>query len=486
MPGAARMLDVLHVRTERETIRRQLLVHPGEPLDTLRALESIHRLKRQPYLTGVSLELQSCADSAGVSTVEMRVVTKDSWSTQPTIKVRSSRSAIVGVEERNILGTGRSVKTYVRSDHGRLGLGAAYSDPWVFDSPLAATLSRNFYRDGEDWRVALGSRQRSVFDTWNSELTVSESKRISLTAPVDSLRRSKANFLVSHLWLSSPTGATSILSGVEGEYTRLSVANTTDVVGPTSVYRKFVGVDLGLSHRSALYQSVDWYLPGGASTDFPVGFEGEGIVGAGRDLASQSPALHVDVWGGRIWTPRPDLLVAADLWQYGFVEDGSWQAGTTRAALSLFKPARRGLWTSTVDIEQLTDPDPDVGALSSMDFTVGAIPRQSRLAERAVAMSLERSLHLFGVTHSYVLDGALFGAASSRWDPAPPNSERVSLAVLGGGFRLTPTHLGRMSLRLDAGYPVAASSFLPRRPFVRLTLVPWIEAGRVRLGLEQR
>src|SRR6267142_1548846 len=50
MPGPAGALEVLHVRTAEATIRRQFLVHQGEPFDTLRTIESMHRLKRQSYL----------------------------------------------------------------------------------------------------------------------------------------------------------------------------------------------------------------------------------------------------------------------------------------------------------------------------------------------------------------------------------------------------------------------------------------------------
>lgn len=480
MPGPAGALGALHVRTGKETIRRQLLLRVGEPLDTLRALESVHRLRRQPYLAEASLELEECSDTSGASgTLTVRVKTRDSWSTRPTVKIRSSSIATVGLEERNVLGTGRSIKTYLRSDAGRTGVGVAYTDPWVFNSAYSATLSRNFYRDGQDWRIALGTRQRSIFDEWNSELSVSRSQRMSLSAP-DSLRRSAASVMFSRLWRASPTSATSVLAGVEAERTQLSVSSNAAIVGPPSVNRRFVGVDLGIARRSALYQVVDWYLPGRALTDLPLGFEGEGVVGIGRDLVARSRALHLDLWGGRIWMPRRDLFAVGDIWVSGFVNRGAWSAGSRRGTLSLFKEAARGMWTARLAGEQLTDPDPDVRALANIDPTVRALSPRSRLAESALSASLERSVHLFGLTRGYMVDGALFGALSSRRDPAAMTNGRVSLAVIGAGFRLAPTRLGRASVRLDVGVPVAASSGISRRLFIGFTLSPWIEAGRSR------
>lgn len=483
MPGAAGALGALHVRTTAVTIRRQFLLRQGEPFDTLRAIESIHRLKRQPYLADVSLEIKECADASGANpTVELHLTTRDSWSTRPSIKVRSSSAATIGLEERNVFGTGRSIKTYISSDAGRTGAGIAYSDPWVFNSPLSATVSRNIYRDGHDWRASFGTRERSVFDAWNATASLVRSERISL-ATLDSLRRVNGSFLLSRRLFASPTGATSLLAGFEGERTELSVSRDAPIVGPAAVRRTFAGVDVGLAHRSALYQTVDWYLPRGAVADLPLGFEADGVVGLGKDYASRKPAIHVDFWGGRIWMPVPDLLITSDVWVSGYARGGAWDAGGNRGALSLFKRAPRGMWTVRVAGEQLTDPDPDVRALATTDLTLRAIPQRSRLAESAVAGSLERSAHLVGLTRGYVVDGALFGAVSSRWDPAAKSTDRISIAALGVGLRLAPTRLGSASIRFDLGYPIAASSgVVRRRPFFGVTLSPWIEAGRSRTG----
>jgi hypothetical protein len=371
------------------------------------------------------------------------------------------------------------MKTYLSSDAGRTGVGIAYSDPWVFNSPLSAGVSRNIYRDGNDWRASLGTRERSVFDAWNANASFVRSDRVSRTT-LDSLRRTAGSFLVSRRLFASPTGATSLLAGFEGEKTELSVARDAPIVGPSAVRRNFAGVDLGLAHRSALYQTVDWYLPRGAIADLPLGFEAEGVVGFGKDFAASARAIHVDLWGGRMWLPAPDLLVTTDVWFSGYSRKGTWDAGTSRGALSLFKRAPRGMWTLRLAGEQLTDPDPDVRALATTDLTLRALPQRSRLAESAVSGSLERSAHLFGLTKGYMVDGALFGAVSSRWDPAATNTDRISIAALGVGLRLAPARLGSASIRFDVGYPIAASGVVRRRPFFGVTLSPWIESGRSR------
>jgi hypothetical protein len=483
MPGPAGALDVLHVRTGKDIIRRQLLINPGEPLDTLRLRESVHRLRRQGYISDVALDLQQCSDSTGgAPTVRVVVLTRDSWSTAPLIRVRSSSATAIGIEERNVMGTGRSLRAYVRSDAGRTGVGLAYVDPWLFDSPISGALSRNVFRDGRDWRVGIGTRQRSVFDEWRGDLTLFDSRRRSLTSP-DTLHRSAQVFTLSHVMRSSPTGATSLLSGFERERTRLAVFSDIPVVGPRRVNRDFVGLDLGLARYSAHYEQVDWYLPGARAADLPRGFEGEGSIGLGRDFVSDTPMMHADLWAGRFWFPRRDLFAITDIWMSGYLNRDAWSGATRRAAVSVYKQAAAGMWIARVGAEQLTNPDPDVRTLESIDPTVAAIPSSRRLAESAVAISLERSAHLFGVTRGYVLDGALFTAASSRWDPASASDTTMSVGIVGAGLRLNPRRLGGAGVRLDVGYPVLRSSAVKQRIFVGVSLSPWIEVGRGRQGL---
>jgi hypothetical protein len=188
-----------------------------------------------------------------------------------------------------------------------------------------------------------------------------------------------------------------------------------------------------------------------------------------------------------MWMPAHDLLVTSDVWISGYARGGAWDAGSNRGALSLFKRAPRGMWTLRIAGEQLRHPDPDVRALATTDLTLRALPQTCRLAQSALAASFERSAHLFAATRGYVVDGALFGAVSYRWDPAAPGTDRISIAAPGVGLRLTPTRLGNASIRFDLGYPIAASGgVVRRRPFFGVTLSPWIEAGRSRSAGEVR
>jgi hypothetical protein len=482
LPGAPAGFDNLHVRTREQTIRRQLQFAEGDAIDTLRVAESLRRLRRLRYLTAVRIVATTCP---GRDAVDLTVLTRDSWSTEPSVKVRGSGSAVVGVEERNVLGTGRDARVYLRSDGAQLGFGMAYTDPWVAGTNVAASIARNAYRDGGDWSGSVGLRENSVFDRWRADVTASRSARESPAITGDTVRRESAVVLVGRRVSRARSSATSILGGVEYGEARIVAGRGASIVGPSAVRREFVGVDVGVARRSASYATASWYLPGGEPTELPAKLEGEAVLGAGRDLAFGRPALHADAWVGRFWMPGDRALLSADAWASGYRLGSQWSAGSVRLALGADAPAARGRWTARLAAEKLSDPDPDIRALASADPTVSALPRRARLAESAVAGSIERGLDVRLLTRGYMFGIGGFGAASMRWDPAA-GGEQAALFALGGGIRLTPTRPGLARIGLDIGFPVLRSAGIPNRPFIALTVTPWLESSRMRDGRRQR
>ncbi|HMG97056.1 MAG TPA: hypothetical protein VK565_12195, partial [Gemmatimonadaceae bacterium] len=56
-----------------------------------------------------------------------------------------------------------------------------------------------------------------------------------------------------------------------------------------------------------------------------------------------------------------------DLWASGYSGASDWHSASIRAAVSAAHAAFNGLWELTLAAEQLTDPDPDVRALTIFD-----------------------------------------------------------------------------------------------------------------------
>ena len=478
-PGPARVLNAIHVRTHERTIQRQLLFAAGDRVDTLRVAESLRRLRQQRYLLDVELEARSCTAS---DSIDLTVSTRDDWSTKAQLNVKSSTSALIGFEERNLFGTGRQASVRLETDDARLGIVSSLVDPWVLGSDYEARLRVAAFHNGNEYSIGLRNHQRSVFDPWSAELAVFQSTREGISEPDEMFRRQSGTILVGRRLWSSERRVVSLLGGAEAERADLFASPSSFVLGPAAMRRSYAAVDAGAAVRSASYDTLTWMLPGGRIVDVPHGIEGEAIVGFGPDFLSGMGVLHVDLWTGRIWRPGKRTLVVGDLWGSGYLGDERIDAATMRLGLNMFRYAPRGLWKGQVGLERLFNPDPDLRGMASIDPTIAVIPRDSRLAQTGAFASLERSAHIVRVTRSWVLDAAAFGASSVRWDAVAMEPEILSTTVLGGGLRLTSTKTGRGTFRLDAGYPVLGSASLDRRPYVALSIVPWFGELRQRDG----
>jgi hypothetical protein len=288
---------------------------------------------------------------------------------------------------------------------------------------------------------------------------------------------------------------TSLQAGLEYERSGLVAGPATLRVGSERVRREVGAVDVGLRRRSLAFDTLTWLLPGDALVDVPLAGEFDAVLGLGRQTVAATPLAHLDLWAGRMWRPGAASLLVTDLWGSGYRTPGRLSAGTLRGSIAYYRAAPRGLWSARLGAEWLLDPDPDLRAMITADPTAGALPPHGRLAEAVVALSVERGVRLRPLSRSWALDGAAFGAVSSRWDPAVSRSpagvpaigsdgelERLDLGVVGVGLRLTPTRLGRATARLDLGYPLLRSPGVRARPFVALGISPWLEQGRHRDG----
>jgi hypothetical protein len=484
--------EKIHVRTRPEVIRREVLFAPGDTVDTLSVAESLRRLRRLSFLQYARVEARRCPMQSGELLV-LTVVTRDSWTTRPNIRA-SSTSPRIGLSERNLLGTGRTVGIDLASRNGSLGAGVSASDAFGFGSGMTMRGQFDQYSDGSARTLLLARRQATLTDKWRGELDLYDQRYEPQGALSDNFERTGAE-LLGGLRLTPRRGAHAlyVLAGAETEYTSLVAAQNADVVGPMRIDRHFTGPQLGVAMVSAFYDTLTWLLPGSAVVDVPRTVEGEILIGMGkgsvfaRDTAGPTEISHAnfmthyDGWLGREWLPTRRSRIVADLWASGYTRAAQWQSSRTRAAISAEHAASKGVWRLSIAGEQLKDPDPDVRALGIYDRALAFVPRRVRFAESAVSISLERTRHLksFG---SQELDASIFGAVSRRWDPASNAnaSEGFMVGVAGLGLALVPRHPGAGTVRLDYGFPVTATPGFKRSPRFSITILPWLEASRHR------
>ena len=500
-PGPARVLERLHVRTRDKTVRRQLLIAPGDTVDTLAVAESLRRLRALPYLADAMVRAVTC----GSRPTDLTVVTRDEWSTRPSVQVRSASSAFE-LTERNLFGSGREATLGIHSALGRTGVGVALRDPWFLGGPFAVELARYAYRDGSELVASVARRDRSILDPWGFEAQFDRSVRASVGDGTDgassalateAFRRTSLTALASRRLSISESAVLSAQAGAEYRRAELTAAFDVPLVGPGTVRRDLVALDVGLRRRSVAFDTVTWLLPGNGLVDVPLSLEADALIGSGYDRATGAPATHVDVWIGKIFVPASRSLLTADLWMSGYELPSHWSGGSLRGSIAYFRPAPRGLWSMRLAAERLFDPDPDVRALATADQATPAFSDVGRFAEGAASFSIERSVRLLGLSRSWALDGASFGAWSTRWDAATRRvmtpggglvsapeiegaGEYSSAGVLGLGLRLAPRKAGRATARLDLGFPVVRMGDLPRRPYISLGISPSLNQGRRR------
>jgi hypothetical protein len=505
LPGPAAPLTAIHVRTRAAAVRRELLFTAGDTIDTLRVAESLRRLRRLRFLTEADVRATSCGGP-----VSLTVVTRDGWSTKPNVQVGGS-SAAFSLRERNLLGTGRQAEVSLRSDRGRIGFGASLRDPAALGDRATLSLGGRRYTDGSEWSVALARREQSVLDPWGVEAYFDRSTRtpvadvaaasaagvptaVALALPRVDFRRARGGALAERLVHASGIAALALQAGLAYERAGLVASPTAPLVGANGIRRQVVAAEAGVRRRSVAFDTLTWLLPGGAIVDVPRALEFDALLGVGRELAGGTPIAHLDVWGGRMWRPTPGSMLVGDLWASGFRTPQRVSVGVLRGSVAYDRAARRGVWSARLGAEWLREPDPDLSAMVTSDPTAAALSPDKRLAEAVVALSVERAVRLRPLTRSWSLDAAASGGLSTRWDPAvaspypglrlshPESAERLDLAVVGVGLRLMPTRAGRAAARLDVGYPLLHPGGTRGRPFIAVSVSPWLEAGRHRDG----
>lgn len=481
LPGLASPLSSIHVTTREAVIRRDLLFRAGSPIDTARVAESLRRLRHRQYLADAEVVGFSCA---GRDSVDLVVRTRDRWTTKPNLTVQSN-SSLAGIEEDDLFGSGNSGSLSFALREGKAGVAVGYESFWLFGQSLAAKFRGSVYPDGHDIRGRFRNQQHSVYDKWFSELIVSSYVRDTRQTPnrdFQSFHRETALALIGRSINATPMHVDQLLFGADAERATLNAPDRAPVVGPHLVKRDYDGLKAGFARHAASFDTLTWLVEKQILVDVPIGFEWEGLAGAGREKVSNRPGIFLNGWTGRMWERGPRSLSQLDLWGsgYHFSQRRNWDDASVRGAYSSYTHTTNGVFSAHVLAEKLVNPDPDVRALSNLDITSFAIKRVYRFAEEAYAGSVQQTVHIRDLTRTLALDGAFFTAGSLRRKSPFSQSDHVTVVVLGTGLRVTPKLPGSGSVRLDVMYPVIHSIGAEHKAVFAISLSPWLEASRHR------
>lgn len=485
-PFLSRAMQLLHRPTRLSVSENELSFGPGDDVDSLLVQESVRRLRRTQLFSEIIVTGTQCA--GGVT--DFRITSRDAWSIRADMRYGRLTSR-VSLAEVNLFGTGRSVTAAAEQVDGRNALSFGIVDPHIFDTRFrAAALLRN-YSDGRAWQWSLRSRELTPRDIWRFAIASSQLHRLgfeSATATTDSIERRTSSITASWRFGFDPEAAYAVVFGAEHERARLSVIRNGRVLGRSSVQREFTAPLIGVSRRSLQYGAIDWLVPGQPPAELPLGLEGEVVIAAGHDRATNAPIMHMDGWVGGTAMLSSGTILTGDLWSSGYFNRDSVSNGTLRLQTALYQRARRGMWILRVANERVYNPDPDVFALSTLDPMLRLLTPNSRLAETALTITAERSLHLYATEGRWAVDGSLFTTYTERHRSVSTKGEAATspqAVIVGIGFRRVRNQPTQSPLTLNIGRTVWRNLSLPNRWIVSLAAVPWLNNGRFRDGLRE-
>jgi hypothetical protein len=483
LPGAARLLNVLHPVSQEAVIRRQLLFAPGDTVDTMMVGETMRRLRAQRLFSDAVILARRCDPSGGVG---LLVRTRDTWTLRPTARLRAGNQLSVGIEDKNFLGSGRTVALTREMSLRGSGAAVTYNDPFVLGTSTAASLRIANLAGAHAFRLGLRRHEYSIFDRWRIEGSVARLSYGDTVVTEKALHTINAMTMVGRQVAASEHSVIQALAGVEFDSAASiwATAHRTTAPGMPHV-RSFLGLDLGIMRRTAQFDSASWIVPGRGFLDVPMGWEGEAVVSAGEERDVGVPAFKYDLWTGHIWMPGRGRLLMLDGWASAYLGRDVDRNQITRASLMYRAEAWRGMWGLRVTAEQLAELDPDRRGLSLMplaDYTSPMLGSLATRGGRTLAASMDRDFRVMRVGAASVLNVGGFFASSYRWDVSDPVIDELSAGVVGTRLRILSANGTVGSIRLDVGFPVFGSAALPSKPYVVISYGSLFDASRQRDG----
>ena len=153
-----RLANSLHATTRASVVRRELLIHPGQPYDSASVAETARNLRALGIFRSVAID--SVRTDSGLV---VRVTTGDGWSTRPDVRLRSAGSSVVftvALEELNFLGTATLVGAWYRHTPDRSSVTATFRQPRLFAGQVGLTA---LYEDRSDGRRGFAEISKPFF-----------------------------------------------------------------------------------------------------------------------------------------------------------------------------------------------------------------------------------------------------------------------------------------------------------------------------------
>lgn len=467
-----RLANRLHLQTQPEVIRRQLLFASGEPVSVRRIEETERLLRANRYLYDVKFRPLRVQDGV----VDIEVVTRDTWSLDigaSASRAGGSNSGGLHIAEYNLLGTGTAVSLGRSRNVDRSSTVFSFSHPRAFGSWTGVGFSHAVNSDGRRDEVSLVKPFQSLDARWSAGLLASRDDRLESVyrgGVVSSRYRHRQNQAEVFAGLSD-----GLVGGWVHRWSAgLSLTDDAYAIEPGEVAPPRLPGDQRLRAPFVRWELLEDRYDRelnrnliGRPEFFALGLAATVQLGyATTGLGSTSNGWTYAATVSRGFEPRDDDTLVAVARSAGQLVDGQLRHHRLGLQAQYYHPqGPRWLLYGALAFDQQVRPDPhELLQLGGDDGLRGFPLRYQSGTHRALMTVEERFYTDVYPWRLFRLGGALFADVGKAWGgDASHAGEAGWLANVGGGLRIVNTRAAFSNvLHIDLALPLNSAPDLKK------------------------
>jgi hypothetical protein len=365
-----RTANHLHAITREAVIRRVLLFAEGDPVRERRIYETERLLRALPFLKTARIDPVIQPDGTVVALVRVR----DAWTTQVNAgysQVGGQHSMNFGVDEKNFLGTGKSVTYDYSKDHERSIWGLAYGDPQLFGSRWTLGAHTQYLSDGYTRSLQV-ERPFFALDTpWSTGVAMSQSHS-SLYLYYRGVQVFQAPFIQNEVRLSAAMALHASESRVwrgglllQRQDTTYGAITQTSLLSPlpapTLNDRRLRGPALTFSTQEDAFEEFENLQGMDNAEDYNLAWTGDVLLGSySRAWGSTMAAPFFKVQVAKGWSTSGDnLTLLTASWAGRKPATGLEDSLASISLVRYHKLAENQILAGLVAVDRAQRPDPE-------------------------------------------------------------------------------------------------------------------------------
>lgn len=365
-----RLANHLHASTREVVIRRVLLFAAGEPVRERQIRETERLLRALPFVKRARIDPVEMPDGTVVAVVKVR----DAWTTQLDggyAHVGGQQAMHFGLDEQNVLGTGKSVAFDLSKDHERSTWGLAYGDPQLFGSRWTFAAHTQYLTDGFLRSVQLEHPFYALDTPWSTGIALSQS-HTSLSLYDQGIQVYQAPFVENEIrlnaaWLVHQSGnrvwrAGLLLKRQDTRYGQITQTNPAGTLpAPVLTDRRLRGAGITLATQEDAFEEFENLAGMDSPEDYNLAWAGKLEAGAySRSFGSTFYAPFFKAQLAKAWSSsRDNLTLLTASWDGRKPATGLEASHLALALVRYHKLTDNQILAGFVAVDRAQRPDPE-------------------------------------------------------------------------------------------------------------------------------